>query len=125
RLAYRRELARELDLPIADSMRFRGAAMLAPGEISSVLERVRQKENSDAFIQHMLANDDWTRRLRAEYPGQFAEIEQRFGEHVLELAALDLPLTEELALQQSLQNDKDHQELELLQELTRMQGRHE
>lgn len=125
RLAYRRELARELDLPIADSMRFRGAAMLAPGEISSVLERIREKENSDAFIQYMLANDDWTRRLRAEYPGQFAEIEQRFGEHVLELAALDLPLTEELVLQQNLQNDKDHQELELLQELTRMQGRHE
>jgi hypothetical protein len=44
---------------------------------------------------------------------------------VLELAALDLPLTEELVLQQNLQNDKDHQELELLQELTRMQGRHE
>ncbi|WAB98518.1 MULTISPECIES: dermonecrotic toxin domain-containing protein [Pseudomonas] len=125
RLAYRRELARELDLPIADSMRFRGAAMLAPGEISSVLERVRQKENSDAFIQYMLANDDWTRRLRAEYPGRFAEIEQRYGEQVLELAALDLPLTEELALQQNLQDAKEHQELELLQELTRMQGRPE
>jgi hypothetical protein len=118
RLAYRRELAAELDLPIADRMRFRGAAMLGPGELASVLEQVRGREGSDAFVRYLLANDYWTGRLRAEYAGRFDAITERFGERVQELSALDLPLQEELALQQGLQEEKEQQEIELLQELT-------
>jgi len=125
RLAYRRELAAELDLPIADGMRFRGAAMLAPGELASVLEQVREREGSDAFVTYLLANDYWTDRLRAEYASRFDAITERFGERVQELSALDLPLHEELALQQGLHDDKQQQEIDLLQELTRLYIRHD
>ncbi|MFJ7810565.1 dermonecrotic toxin domain-containing protein [Pseudomonas asiatica] len=118
RLAYRRELARELDLPIADSMRFRGAANLARDELSSVLEKVRKSELSDALVDYMLANTDWTTRLRAEFADRFAEIEARFRLRVLELASKDHSLQDELNLQQGLQDDKDQEERELLRELT-------
>ncbi|WP_205300547.1 dermonecrotic toxin domain-containing protein [Pantoea sp. Ap-967] len=118
RLAYRRELARELDLPIADSMRFRGAANLARGELSRVLESVRQSEHSEAFIDYLLANGDWTARLRAEHRARFEDIEARFGQRVLELAGADHPLEEELRLQQGLQDDRDQEALALLRELT-------
>jgi len=118
RLAYRRELARELDLPIADSMRFRGAANLARDELSSVLEKVRKSELSDALVDYMLANTDWTTRLRAECADRFAEIDARFRLRVLELASKDHSLEEELNLQQGLQDDKDQEEKELLRELT-------
>ncbi|MEN5215946.1 DUF6543 domain-containing protein [Pseudomonas pudica] len=118
RLAYRRELARELDLPIADSMRFRGAANLARDELSSVLEKVRKSELSDALVEYMLANMDWTTRLRAEFADRFAEIEARFRLRVLELANKDHSLQDELNLQQGLQDDKDQEERELLRELT-------
>ncbi|MDM9598281.1 MULTISPECIES: dermonecrotic toxin domain-containing protein [Pseudomonas] len=118
RLAYRRELAKELDLPIADSMRFRGAANLARDELSSVLEKVRKSELSDALVDYMLANTDWTTRLRAEFADRFAEIEARFRLRVLELASKDHSLQDELNLQQGLQDDKDQEERELLRELT-------
>ncbi|MBA6110217.1 hypothetical protein H4C48_07630 [Pseudomonas asiatica] len=118
RLAYRRELARELDLPIADSMRFRGAANLARDELSSVLEKVRKSELSDALVDYMLANTDWTTRLRAECADRFAEIDARFRLRVLELASKDHSLQDELNLQQGLQDDKDQEEKELLRELT-------
>ncbi|WP_336332792.1 dermonecrotic toxin domain-containing protein [Pseudomonas putida] len=118
RLAYRRELARELDLPIADSMRFRGAANLARNELATVLEKVRKIERSDALIDYMLANEDWTARLRAEYADRFEEIDNRLRLRVLELANADYPLAQELDLQQSLQNEKDLEEKELLRELT-------
>lgn len=118
RLAYRRSLAKELDLPIADSMRFRSAAQLRPDELTSVLDTIRERENSDAFINYLLANEDWTRRLRAEHSDRFAEIEQDFGARVLAVAALDVTLEEELALQEGLHKDKDQQEMELLRELT-------
>lgn len=118
RLAYRRELAKELDLPIADSMRFRGAANLARGELSSVLEAVRQSEHSDAFIDYLLANADWIARLRGEHAPRFTEVEARFRQHVLDLANADHTLEEELNLQQSLQHDRDQEEQELLRELT-------
>ncbi|MFT0865142.1 dermonecrotic toxin domain-containing protein [Pseudomonas sp. CAM1A] len=121
RLAYRRELSRELDLPIADSMRFRGAANLARDELSSVLESVRKSELSDALVDYMLANSDWTTRLRAEHAERFAEIEARFRLRVLELANQDSALEEELKLQQELQWDKDQEEQELLRELTLLQ----
>ena len=119
RLAYRRELAAELDLPIADSMRFRSAAQLAQGELASVLEQVRGRESGDSFMQYLLANRYWTERLRAEYTERFGRINQRFGRRVQELSALDLPLQEELALQQGLMEDKEQEERELLQTLTR------
>lgn len=118
RLAYRRELARELDLPIADSMRFRGAANLARDELSNVLEKVRKSELSDALVDYMLANPDWSMRLRTEYADRFAEIEARFRLRVLELASKDHSLQDELNLQQGLQDDKDQEEQELLRELT-------
>lgn len=118
RLAYRRDLARELDLPIADSMRFRGAANLARGELSSVLEKVRQRELSDELVDYMLANSDWTTRLRAEHADRFAEIEARFRLRVLELASMDHPLQDELNLQRGLQEDKNQEEHDLLRELT-------
>lgn len=118
RLAYRRELAKELDLPIADSMRFRGAANLARDELSSVLEKVRKSELSDVLVDYMLANTDWTTRLRVEYADRFAEIEARFRLRVLELASKDHSLQDELNLQQGLQMDKDQEEQELLRELT-------
>ncbi|MFJ4452349.1 dermonecrotic toxin domain-containing protein [Pseudomonas sp. NPDC089392] len=118
RLAYRRELARELDLPIADSMRFRSAANLARDELSSVLEKVRTSELGSALIDYMLANNDWTARLRAEFAERFAEIETRFRLRVLELANADYPLQEELSLQQDLQREKDQEEQELLRDLT-------
>lgn len=118
RLAYRRELARELDLPLADSMRFRSAANLAPDELSMVLEKVRKSELSNALVDYMLANPDWVTRLRGEHADRFAEIEARFRQHVLELASKDHSLQEELNLQQRLQNDKGLEEQELLRELT-------
>ncbi|WJD62362.1 dermonecrotic toxin domain-containing protein [Pseudomonas kurunegalensis] len=118
RLAYRRELAKELDLPIADSMRFRGAANLARNELSSVLEKVRKIERSDALVDYMLANTDWTARLRAEYADRFDEIEARLRLRVLELAGADYPLAQELELQKGLQRDKEQEEAELLRELT-------
>ncbi|WP_256666013.1 NEL domain-containing protein [Pseudomonas sp. SK] len=118
RLAYRRELARELDLPLSDRMRFRGAANLAAGELASVLEKVRQSELSDALIDYMLANSDWTTRLRVEHADRFAEIEARFRMRVLELASKDHPLQDELNLQQGLLEDKHQEERELLRELT-------
>ncbi|WP_353853258.1 DUF6543 domain-containing protein [Pseudomonas sp. BCRC 81390] len=119
RLAYRRDLASELDLPIADRMRFRSAAQLAKGELDSVLEQVRGRESSDAFMQYLMTNQNWTERLRIEHAERFARIVERFGERVQELSALDLPLQQELALQQGLQDDKDQEEKELLQDLTR------
>jgi len=118
RLAYRRELAKELDLPIADSMRFRSAANLGRGELSSVLERVRQAEHSEAFIDYLLANADWVARLRAEHAARLHEVDARFRQRVLDLANAGHPLQDELNLQQGLQNDKDQEELELLRELT-------
>lgn len=118
RLAYRRELAKELDLPIADSMRFRGAANLARGELSSVLEHVRQSEHGDAFIDYLLANADWTARLRAENAPRFDEVEARFRQRVLDLASADHPLQVELDLQQGLLADKAQEEQQLLRELT-------
>ncbi|MCE7762329.1 hypothetical protein GQL56_06685 [Pseudomonas putida] len=118
RLAYRRELARELDLPLADSMRFRSAANLAPDELSQVLEKVRKSELSDALVDYMLANTDWVARLRAEHADRFADIEARFRLLVLELANKDHSLQEELSLQQRLQNDNDQEQQELLRELT-------
>jgi hypothetical protein len=118
RLAYRRELARELDLPIADSMRFRGAANLARGELSRVLESVRQSEHSETFIDYLLANGDWTARLRAEHAADFNEIEARYGQRVMELSSADHSLQEELRLQQSLQDDRDQEALALLRKLT-------
>lgn len=118
RLAYRRELAKELDLPIADSMRFRSAANLARNELSSVLEKVRKIERSDVLVDYMLANTDWTTRLRAEYADPFAEIEARFRLRVLELANTDYSLAQELDLQQGLQSAKQQEEKELLRELT-------
>ncbi|WP_081042087.1 dermonecrotic toxin domain-containing protein [Pseudomonas putida] len=118
RLAYRRELARELDLPLADSMRFRSAANLAPDELSRVLEKVRKSELGDALVDYMLANTDWVARLRAEHTERFAEIEARFRQRVLDLAGADHPLPEELNLQQGLQDDRAQEEKELLHELT-------
>ncbi|WP_422422875.1 dermonecrotic toxin domain-containing protein [Pseudomonas sp. GZD-222] len=118
RLAYRRSLAKELDLPIADSMRFRSAAQLRPDELTRVLNTIRERESSDAFINYLLANEDWTRRLRAEHSDRFAEIEQDFGARVLAAAALDVTLEEELALQERLHKNKDQQEMELLRALT-------
>lgn len=123
RLAYRRALAEELDLPIADSMRFRSAAQLRPDELSTVLDKVRERENSDLLINYLLANNAWTSRLRAEYSDRFAEIEERFGARVLAVAALDLPLKEELALQEGLQKDKEQQDVDLLRELTLQHSR--
>ncbi|MFJ4154385.1 dermonecrotic toxin domain-containing protein [Pseudomonas sp. NPDC089752] len=119
RLAYRRELAAELDLPIADVMRFRSAAQLAHGEVANVLEQVRRRENSDGLLQYLIANAYWTDRLRAEHAERFSSIVERFGERVQELSALDLPLNDELALQQGLYNDKEQEQTELLEELTR------
>lgn len=118
RLAYRRELAKELDLPIADSMRFRSAANLAHGELSSVLESVRQSEHSEAFIDYLLNNADWSTRLRAEHASRFAEVEARFRQRVLDLAGADHALQEELDLQRSLQISKEQEETALLRELT-------
>lgn len=118
RLAYRRELAKELDLPIADSMRFRSAANLARNELASVLEKVRKIERSDVLVDYMLANRDWTARLRAEYSDRFDEIEARFRLRVLELASADYPLAQELDLQKGLQRDKEQEETEVLRELT-------
>ncbi|MGE8061904.1 dermonecrotic toxin domain-containing protein [Pseudomonas sp. NPDC089547] len=118
RLAYRRELARELDLPIADSMRFRSAANLAPDELSRVLEKVRKSELSNDLVDYMLANRDWAARLRAEHADRFAEIDARFRQLVLELANKDHSLQEELSLQLELHNDKELEEQELLRELT-------
>ncbi|MGH8482863.1 MAG: NEL-type E3 ubiquitin ligase domain-containing protein [Pseudomonas sp.] len=118
RLAYRRELARELDLPIADSMRFRSAAQLRSDELSIVLDTVRESENSHVFINYLLGNNAWTSRLRGEYRERFAEIEQRFAARVLAVAALDIPLEEELVLQEGLHKDKDQEETDLLRELT-------
>lgn len=66
----------------------------------------------------MLANTDWTTRLRVEYADRFAEIEARFRLRVLELASKDHSLQDELNLQQGLQMDKDQEEQELLRELT-------
>ncbi|MFK0313198.1 dermonecrotic toxin domain-containing protein [Pseudomonas sp. NPDC090233] len=119
RLAYRRELAAELDLPIADVMRFRSAAQLAHGEVANVLEQVRRRENSDGLLQYLMANAYWTDRLRAEHAERFSSIVERFGERVQELSALDLPLKDELSLQQGLYNDKEQEQTELLEELTR------
>lgn len=118
RLAYRRELAKELDLPLGDSMRFRSAANLARDELSSVLENVRKSERSDSLVDYMLSNADWTTRLRAEYAGRFDEIEARYRLRVLELANTDYSLAQELNLQQVLQRDKEQEEQELLRELT-------
>jgi Leucine-rich repeat (LRR) protein len=118
RLAYRRELATELELPTGDKMRFRAAANLAPNELSSVLETVRKNERSGALVDYMLANADWTARLRAEYAKRFDEIESRFNRRVLELTAVGYPLERELELQRGLENDKAQEELELLRELT-------
>ncbi|QDR70449.1 MULTISPECIES: dermonecrotic toxin domain-containing protein [Pseudomonas] len=118
RLAYRRELARELDLPIADSMRFRGAANLARGELSRVLESVRQSEHSEMFIDYLLANSSWAQRLRGEHAPRFAQIEARYRQRVLELSGSEHPLHEEVALQQGLWEDKQQEELALLRELT-------
>lgn len=123
RLAYRRALAKELDLPIADSMRFRSAAQLRPDELSNVLDTIRKRENGDAFINYLLANNDWTSRLRGEYSDRFAEVEQRYGERVLELTQLDFPLEKELALQEDLHREKEQQEMELLRELTYQHSR--
>ncbi len=118
RLAYRRELARELDLPIADSMRFRSAANLAPDEISEVLEAVRRSERGQPLIDYLMANDDWTARLRGEYAERFAEIQAHLRERVLALASLDYPLAQELDLQGALQAAAVQEELELLRDLT-------
>ncbi|MFJ4441405.1 dermonecrotic toxin domain-containing protein [Pseudomonas sp. NPDC089422] len=118
RLAYRRELARELDLPIADSMRFRGAANLARDELSGVLEKVRRSELSDTLVNYMLANTDWVARLRAEFSERFTEIEARYRLRVLQLANENHSLQDELNLQQGLQDDKNQEERELLRELT-------
>nr|WP_314477032.1 DUF6543 domain-containing protein [uncultured Pseudomonas sp.] len=118
RLAYRRELAKELDLPLADRMRFRSAANLAADELSSVLEQVRKREHGEAFIDYLLSNPDWTQRLRGEYAMRFDDIENRYRQRVLELANTDHPLQQELALQQGLQVDREHEEQALLRELT-------
>jgi hypothetical protein len=99
-------------------MRFRAAANLAPNELSSVLETVRKNERSGALVDYMLANADWTARLRAEYAKRFDEIESRFNRRVLELTAVGYPLERELELQRGLENDKAQEELELLRELT-------
>lgn len=118
RLAYRRELARDLDLPIADSMRFRGAANLAPDELTGVLEKVRKAELGDALVNYMLANPYWVMRLRAEFSERFAELEDQRRLRVLELADSNLSLEDELHLQQGLQHEKAEEEQELLRELT-------
>ena len=118
RLAYRRELSAELDLPIADRMRFRGAAQLGPTELTDVLQEVQESERSDALIDYMLANTDWTTRLRNENPEPFLEIENRYREQVLELANSNYPLAQEVDLQQQLQHDRVQEEGELLRELT-------
>ena len=83
-----------------------------------MLEKVRKSELSDALVDYMLANTDWTTRLRAEFADRFAEIEARFRLRVLELASKDHSLQDELNLQQGLQDDKDQEERELLRELT-------
>ncbi|MFJ4065445.1 dermonecrotic toxin domain-containing protein [Pseudomonas sp. NPDC089996] len=119
RLAYRRELASLLDLPIADSMRFRSAARLAAGELDEVMEQIRARESGGELMQYLMSNPYWTDRLRGEHADRFASIVQRFGERVQALSQRDLPLTEELEQQQMLQNHKNQEELELLQELTR------
>ncbi|WP_409274713.1 dermonecrotic toxin domain-containing protein [Pseudomonas sp. KCJK9111] len=118
RLAYRRELAKELELPIADRMRFRSAANLAADELSSVLEHVRKREHSEAFIDYLLSNQDWTQRLRGEYAERFEEIENRYRQRVMELANTSHPLQEEVILQQGLQVDRELEEQALLRELT-------
>ncbi|WP_288501168.1 NEL-type E3 ubiquitin ligase domain-containing protein, partial [uncultured Pseudomonas sp.] len=118
RLAYRRELAKELELPIADRMRFRSAANLAADELSSVLEHVRKREHSEAFIDYLLSNQDWTQRLRGEYAERFEEVENRYRQRVLELANTSHSLQEEVILQQGLQMDRELEEQALLRELT-------
>ncbi|MNN45801.1 hypothetical protein D3C81_1601520 [compost metagenome] len=83
-----------------------------------MLEKVRKSELSNALVDYMLANTDWTTRLRAEHADRFGEIEARFRLRVLELAGKDHSLQDELNLQQGLQYDKDQEEQELLRELT-------
>ncbi|MDH0646074.1 NEL-type E3 ubiquitin ligase domain-containing protein [Pseudomonas sp. GD03858] len=125
RLTYRHDLGRELDLPLCDNLRHRSAAQLDSDELADVLAQVRERESSDAYLEYLLKIDAWTSRLRGEYQDRFSEIEQRFGEWVQAVSELDLPLAEELALQQNLQADKEQHEKALLLELTILHVRHE
>lgn len=124
RLAYRRALAKDLDLPIADSMRFRSAAQLQQNELSEVLEEVRNRENGETFIHYLLANAHWTDRLRAEHAERFAELEEGYRERVLAASERDLPLQDELTLQHDLEADWKQQQQALLAELTYLHVRH-
>lgn len=86
RLAYRLNLANQLDLPVApQQMLYAGSANLHPGELERVAERVRQGENGQRLLDYAVQRDFWLSYLQEAYAARFTALREDFEDRVLML----------------------------------------
>ncbi|OLS58904.1 NEL-type E3 ubiquitin ligase domain-containing protein [Pseudomonas putida] len=125
RLAYRLNLANQLDLPLApEQMLYSGSANLHPGELERVAARVRQGESGQGLLDYAAQRDFWLGYLQEVYAARFTAIREDFEDHVLTLDDLypdDTPVQTSARIQQLIDQRK-LDEAALVGELTHREG---
>lgn len=87
RLAYRLQLAGELNLPLVpEHMLYAGAAGLRSGELVQVAAWVREREAGAGLLKYAVQRDFWLAYLREHYAEQFEAIKSAFEAKVLGLS---------------------------------------
>lgn len=125
RLAYRLNLANELDLPLApQQMLYAGSANLHAGELDSAAARVRVGEAGQGLLGYAAQRDFWLDYLRDAYGERFQVIRERFEGKVLGLVDLypdDTPVQSSERIQALIEQRK-RDEANLVRELTHQEG---
>lgn len=125
RLAYRLNLAGQLDLPLApEQMLYAASASLRPDELERVATRVRQGENGQGLLDYAAQRDFWLSYLQETYASRFTAIREAFEAQVLGLDDLypdDTPVQSSARIQ-SLIDQRKTDEAALVGELTHREG---
>jgi len=86
RLAYRLQLAQDLDLPIPPSrMLYEGSADLRPGELNLARSEVGRSEQGQPFLDFAADQAFWTQYLREAYAERFQAVRNDYEAQVLAL----------------------------------------
>jgi len=125
RLAYRLNLANQLDLPLApEQMLYAGSANLHPGELDRAAAQVRQGESGQALLDYAAQRDFWRAYLQEAYEARFSAIREAFESQVLGLDDLypdDTPVQTSARIQ-LLIDQRKLDEANLIGELTHQEG---
>ncbi len=125
RLAYRLNLANQLDLPLApEQMLYAGSASLRAGELERVAARVRQGESGQGLLDYAAQRDFWLSYLQEVHAVRFTAIREDFERRVLALDDLfpdDSPVQTSARIQ-ALIDERKVNEAALVGELTHREG---